>query len=153
MHCPLCWGQTTRYFCLLKCSLCQIKGLKSHKFLLRDMTDMLLPDQSSFAVHDMHDVTSKEALATDCYYWQAVVGGKQKIEHADLSVETSWGFPDAVSVVHYDTLREMKRLIVERDAHWSFPSLSDALRLPGWAIVGLISCIMSVPSINCQSKI
>ncbi len=43
------------------------------------MTDYkLLPDRSSFAVHDMRDVTDKEALTTDYYYWQAVVGGKQK---------------------------------------------------------------------------
>ncbi len=44
------------------------------------MTDYtLLPDQSLFAVHDVRDVTGKEALATDFYYyWKAVVGGKQK---------------------------------------------------------------------------
>ncbi len=29
----LSWGQTTRCFCLLKWSLCQIRRLKSHKFL------------------------------------------------------------------------------------------------------------------------
>ncbi len=29
----LCRVQTTRYFCLLKCSLCWIRQLKSHKFL------------------------------------------------------------------------------------------------------------------------
>ncbi len=29
----LCWSQTTRYFCLLKCSLGQIRRLKSRKFL------------------------------------------------------------------------------------------------------------------------
>ncbi len=35
-------------------------------FLLGDMTDYtLLPEQSSFAVHDVHDITSKEALTTD----------------------------------------------------------------------------------------
>ncbi len=28
-----CQGQTTRYFCLLKCSPCQIRRLQSHKFL------------------------------------------------------------------------------------------------------------------------
>ncbi len=33
----------------------------------RNMTDYTsLPDQ--FAVHDVCEVTSKEALATDCYY-------------------------------------------------------------------------------------
>ncbi len=43
------------------------------------MTDhMLLPDQSSFVVHDMRDVNGGEALSADYYYWQAVVGGKQK---------------------------------------------------------------------------
>ncbi len=30
----LCRGQTTGYFCLLKCSVCQIRQLKSHEFLL-----------------------------------------------------------------------------------------------------------------------
>ncbi len=30
--------------------------------------DTLLPDRSSFTVHDMRDVTGKEALATDYYY-------------------------------------------------------------------------------------
>ncbi len=40
------------------------------------MTDYtLLPDQSSFAVHDVYEVTGKEVLATDNYP-QAVVGGK-----------------------------------------------------------------------------
>ncbi len=35
----------------------------------KDMTDYtLLPDQSSFAVHDVCDATGKEALATDYYY-------------------------------------------------------------------------------------
>ncbi len=43
------------------------------------MTDhTLLPDQSLFAIHDVRDVTRKEALATNYYYWQAVVGGKRK---------------------------------------------------------------------------
>ncbi len=32
-HTPLCCGQTTGYFCLLKCSLCQIRWLKSPKFM------------------------------------------------------------------------------------------------------------------------
>ncbi len=33
------------------------------------MTDYTLPpDQSPFAVHDVCDVTGKEALATDYYY-------------------------------------------------------------------------------------
>ncbi len=31
--------------------------------------NMLLPDQSSLAIHDVRDVTSKEAFATDCYYY------------------------------------------------------------------------------------
>ncbi len=48
--------------------------------LSRDLTDYTwLPNQSSFAVHSVRYVTGKEALATDYYYyWQAVVGGKQK---------------------------------------------------------------------------
>ncbi len=46
----------------------------------RDMTNyMLLPDQSLFAVHDVRDITGKEALTTDNHYHrQAVVGDKQK---------------------------------------------------------------------------
>ncbi len=100
------------------------------------MTDyMLLPNQSSFAVHDVHDITNKEAPATDYYYyWQAVVGGKHKIKHASLSVVRLWGILDVVLVViHYDTLQEMKRLIVALRAHWLFLSPPDALCLPGRA--------------------
>ncbi len=34
------------------------------------MTDYtLLPDQSLFAVHDVCDITGKEALVTDYYYY------------------------------------------------------------------------------------
>ncbi len=33
---------------------------------LRDMTDYTL---QSFAVHDMYDLTGREALATDYYYY------------------------------------------------------------------------------------
>ncbi len=51
---------------------------------------MLLSDQSSFAAQDMCDVTSKEALATDYYYYsQAIMGGKQKVKHESLSVVRS----------------------------------------------------------------
>ncbi len=36
----------------------------------RDTADYtLLPDQSSFTVHDVLDVIGKEVLATDCYYY------------------------------------------------------------------------------------
>ncbi len=57
----------------------------------------------------MRDITSKEALATDYhYYWQAVMGGKQKIKYASLSDMRSWTVLDAAFVVvHYDTLCEM----------------------------------------------
>ncbi len=100
--------------CLIKCLLSQITQLKSYKFLSqpRDMTDYtLLPNQSSFVVHGVHDVTRKEALATDYYYyWQGIMRGKQKIKHASLSVVKSWGVLDAASVVvHYGTLGEMKQ--------------------------------------------
>ncbi len=38
--------------------------------LPRGITDFtLLPNQSSFAVHAVHNVTSKEMLATVCYYY------------------------------------------------------------------------------------
>ncbi len=106
------------------------------------MTDFtLLLDKSSFAVHNMHDITGKEALTTDYYYWQAMVGGKQKIKHASLSVMRSWVILDTVSfVVHCDTLREMKQSIVVSDAYWSFPKPLNALHIPGWAIIRLISC-------------
>ncbi len=55
---------------------------------LRDMTDQTqLPDQPLFAVHNVHEVTGKETLASDfSYHRQAVMGGKQKIKHASLSV-------------------------------------------------------------------
>ncbi len=46
----------------------------------------LLPDQSTFAVHDVSIVTDKEALAADSYYQQTVLGGKQKIKRGSLSV-------------------------------------------------------------------
>ncbi len=95
----LCWGQTTRYFCQLKCSLCQIRWLKSHKFL---------PCHLRFT---MCDVTSKETKASDCY-WQVLVGGKREIKHARPSVVRSWVvLKAAFVVVHYDTLREMKRYL------------------------------------------
>ncbi len=42
------------------------------------------------------------------------------------------------------TQREMKGSIVAPDAHWSFPSLPDGLRLPGWAIIGLIPCSLTL---------
>ncbi len=53
------------------------------------MTDyMLLPDQSSFAVHNMPYFTSKEALPTNYYYyWQAEVGKK-----SNILVFLSWGY-------------------------------------------------------------
>ncbi len=111
----LCQSQTTRYFCLLKCSPCQIGRLKSHKFLQRCgretwQTTHCSPDQPLFAVHDVRDVTSKEALTTD-YYWQAVVGNEQKIRHASLSVVRLWGALDVASVcVHYDRLHEMQKI-------------------------------------------
>ncbi len=52
----------------------------------RDMTDYtLLPDQSLFPVHDVHEVTGQEALATDYYsLWQAIMEGKQKVKHNSL---------------------------------------------------------------------
>ncbi len=104
--------------------------------------DTLLPDQLSFAVHDMRDITNMEVLTADHYcYWQAVMGDKQKIKHARLSVMSSWGVLDAALVViHHDTLREMKWSVVALKAHWSFPSPPDTLRLYGQPIIGLISC-------------
>ncbi len=80
------------------------------------MTDYtLLPDQSH---HDAHDITGKEALATDCnyIYWQAIMGGKQKIKHASLSVLRLWSVL-GVALVHYDTLCEVKQSIVVPDAN------------------------------------
>ncbi len=101
------------------------------------MTDYtLLPDQLLLAVHNVCEVTGKEALATD-YYRQAVMGGKQKIKHASLSVMRLWGVLDTVLVVvHYDTLREMKGLIVALDAHYRF-----RVQPTPWVYsVGLLSC-------------
>ncbi len=105
---------------------------------------MLLPAQSLFAVHDVRDITGKKALATNYYYyWQVVVGGKQKTKHSSLSLTKLWGVLDVASVVtRYDTLRKMNSTVAP-DAHWSFPSPPDALRLPGRAIIGLISCCMT----------
>ncbi len=107
----------------------------------KDMTDYtLLPNRSSFAVHNLCDATGKEALANDYYYWQAVMGGKQKIKHASLPVVRLWGvLAAALVVVHYDTLCEMKRSIVPDD-HSPFPSQPDIPHLLGQAIFGLISC-------------
>ncbi len=94
------------------------------------MTDYtLLPDQSSFAVHDVRDVTSKKGLAADySYHWQAALRGKQNIKHARLSV-IRWGVLDASSVVvHYDILHKTKRLIVAPDLidyFWAYPMPYD----------------------------
>ncbi len=56
----------------------------------RDMTDDTLPsDESSFAVHDVHDVTGKEALVTDCYTGKPPWGVNKKIKHTSLSVVRS----------------------------------------------------------------
>ncbi len=53
----------------------------------------------------------------------------------------SRGILDVVStVICYDTLSKMKRSPVEPDAHRSFLSPPDTLRLPGWVIIGLILC-------------
>ncbi len=65
------------------------------------------------------------------------MGGTQKIKHASPSVMKSWDIPNAALVViRYDRQREMKWLIATPNAHWSFLSLSDTLRLVGWAVNG-----------------
>ncbi len=103
---------------LFKCSLCQIRWLKSHK---------LLPDQSSFAVYDM---------PTDYYYyWQAIVGDKQKTNMLVFPL----GRREALVVVYYDTLLEIKPSAVACDAHWLFPSPPDTQRLLGQTIIRLTS--------------
>ncbi len=90
------------------------------------MTDyMLLPNQSLFAVHNMHDVTGKEALATDYYYYysQAITGGKQKVKHASLSAVRSRSILGAASIVTYYT-RWNDRLSrpMTTDHFWAYPT-------------------------------
>ncbi len=97
------------------------------------MTDYtLLPDQSLFAVHDVRDITGKEALTADYYYyWQAIGEVTKK---SNMLVFLLWGVLDVISVVlHYDTLRWMKWSTV---AHWLVPSLPITLRLPSRAVIG-----------------
>ncbi len=95
------------------------------------------------AVLDMRDVTRKYAPADYFYYWQAVVGGKQKIKLTGLSVRTLWSITDAAPVViHYDTLREINQLLAP-DAHWLFTRPPDALRLPSRAVIRLVSCSLT----------
>ncbi len=113
----------------VKCSLCQIRWLQIHKFLSCCGWETRQTTCCS-QVNQRLQFMMSPALATDYYYWQADVGGRQKIKHASLSVVRLWGIPDAASVViHYDTLREMKESAVVPDAYRSFPSLPDALRL------------------------
>ncbi len=82
------------------------------------------------------DVTSKEALITDNYYWHAAMGGTQKIQHASFPLMRSRGDLDVVSVViHYDALREIKQSIVAPDVHWLLPSLPT----PYVILIGLLS--------------
>ncbi len=79
---------------------------------------------------------SKEVL--DYYYWQAVVGGKQKIKHASLSVMRSWGVLDAASaVIYYDTLHEMKQstatpMLIDRFQAHPTPYVFPTELLSGW---------------------
>ncbi len=95
----------------------------------------LLPNQSSFAFNDVCDVTRKEVLATDYDY----VGGKHKNKHASFSVVRSWSVLDVASlVVHYDTLHEIKHLIVLPDAHWLFPSQPDTFVFSGFYLADIM---------------
>ncbi len=119
-----CWGQT-RYFCLLKCSLCQIRRLKSHEFLLcrgRETRQTTL----------CSPITGKEALATDYYYWQAVVGGKQKIKHASLSAVRSWRSIGCCPLWH--TTKRCPMLIESFRAH-PMPCVFPIRLLRGWCRV------------------
>ncbi len=64
--------------CLLKCSLCQVRRLKSHKFfnVMAERRGRL-----HVAVHDVREVTGKEALATDKLLWEL----NEKSKHTSLS--------------------------------------------------------------------
>ncbi len=127
----LCWGQSTRYFCLLKCSVCQIRRLRSHKFLpchsqetWQTKSCPLISHCLQFMICMMCVIKRSPlitATATDKPLWEA--------NKASLSVVRSWGILNVASLCcHYDTLREMKRSIVVHDAHWLFLSLPDTLR-------------------------
>ncbi len=73
---------------------------------LKDMTDTLLPDQSLFAVHDVQDVISKEALATN---WLTTTTDKLSWEvnkKSDMLVFLPWG--REASKMYYYTPHKMK---------------------------------------------
>ncbi len=74
--------------------------------------------------------------------------GRKTKNQFNLSVVRLWGVLDVALIVvfvsYYTTLRKMKWSTVAPDAHWSFPSLPSALRLPDQAIIQLISCSLTL---------
>ncbi len=81
------WGQTTRYFCLLKGSLFQIRRLKGHKFLPCHGRETRQTTRCSLINHRLQFMTCvmSPELSAVYYYWQADVGGIQKIKHETCS--------------------------------------------------------------------
>ncbi len=104
----LCWGLTARRFCLLKCSLCQIIWLRSHKFLLCCGSETWQTTRCSSINHCLQFTTCETSQArkrlplaatADRPLWEE----NKKLKYASLSVVKLWGLLDASSVViHYD---------------------------------------------------
>ncbi len=122
-------------FLSVKSSLCQIRQLKTHKFLPYCGWQTWQTTHCPLINHHLKFTTcvtspARKRHATDYnYYWQAVVGGCCEVfrrPRCGVACCPLW-----------HTTRD--ETIVAPDAHWSFPSLPNARPLPSWAIIGLIS--------------
>ncbi len=118
----------TRYFCLIKCSLCQIRWLKSHKFWPCHGRETWQAARCSLINHCLQFMMCEMSLArerssltttTDKSSWKVN-------KKSNMLVVLLWGVLDAASaVVHYDTLHKMKWSTVAPGGHWSFSELTQ----------------------------
>ncbi len=140
----LCWGQTTGYFCLLKCSLCQIGRLKSHKLLPCCAWETWQTSRCSLIYHRLHFTTCVTSPArkgsplttiTDRPSWEV---NKNQTCCCCVSAVRSWGVLTVASVVvHYDALHETFDCRT-----WCSVIVSEATQ-SSMSIVGLISCTLT----------
>ncbi len=132
----------------VKCSLCQIRRLKSHKFLPRLGRETWQTTCCSLSSHHLQFITCwmpserKCSLltitTTDELLWEV----NKRIKHASLSVVRH---PRCVVGCHplWHTMQDKTISCRTPDAHWSFPSPCDALCLPGEAVIGMVSCSLT----------
>ncbi len=146
----LCQDQTTRYYCLVKCLLCQIRRFKSHKFLQGSGRETLQTTHHSPVNYHLQFTMCVTSLARKCLSLTTTATDKLSWEvnkKSDMLLFLSWG-PEASwmrrqVVVHYEILHEMKRSIVAPETHWLFPSQPDALHLLSQAVIGLMLCSLT----------